>query len=101
VQLAADLSSRLDALERAELRGVFAELFGQLPPRQALVARLFLLHADDFGPRDTYQRLTEIVEAVTGQPQSVTAVKSAWHAARAALAVELRRRGYGPEEDDP
>jgi DNA-directed RNA polymerase specialized sigma24 family protein len=94
-----ELLERLDSVERRELRGLLNELFGQLPPRQALIARLFLLHCDDFGPRDTYDRLTHIVAAVTGRCETVTAVKSAWHAARTVLATELRRRGYAPCEE--
>jgi hypothetical protein len=41
------------------------------------------------------------VAAVTGQPENVEAIKSAWRAARAKIAAELARRGYAPEGNKP
>ena len=42
----------------------------------------------------SYRALAEEVSRVTGNQETVAAVKSAWHVARKKLALALERRGY-------
>jgi hypothetical protein len=85
---------RLRRAEAVELRALLLAIVEGLPMRQRLVARVFIDHFDDWGPRDVYAPLTAAVAAVTGQPENEEAIKSCWRAARRRIADELRRRGY-------
>jgi DNA-directed RNA polymerase specialized sigma24 family protein len=85
---------RMGPVEAKEFREVLLKAVAVLPERQRLVARVFIDHFEEFRERDTYQPLARAVSAVTGEPENVAAVKSAWRAARATLAEELARRGY-------
>jgi DNA-directed RNA polymerase specialized sigma24 family protein len=85
---------RMGPAEAAEFREVLLEIVQSLPERQRLVARVFIDHFEDFGRRDTYEPLAASLSVVTGQPENVQAVKSAWRAARGKIAAELARRGY-------
>jgi DNA-directed RNA polymerase specialized sigma24 family protein len=85
---------KMGPAERAEFHSVLRQVVEALPPRQRLVARVFIDHYEGFGPRDTYQPLTAAVSDVTGQPETAEAIKSVWRAARAAIAAGLKRRGY-------
>jgi DNA-directed RNA polymerase specialized sigma24 family protein len=88
---------RMGPAEAKEFREVLLQAVAALPERQRLVARAFIDHFEEFRERDTYQPLARAVSAVTGEPENVNAVKSAWRAARTALAAELARRGYPVE----
>jgi DNA-directed RNA polymerase specialized sigma24 family protein len=94
----ADLGSRaklgLSPAEAREFRQVLLEFVATLPPRQRLVAQCFVDNCDAFSERDIYMPLADAVSAVTGQTESVAAVKSDWRFAREKIAAELRRRGY-------
>jgi DNA-directed RNA polymerase specialized sigma24 family protein len=88
------LVERMSPAERREFTEAVLGLLEELPPRQQLVARIYIEHLEDFGPRHTYQRLTELVSAVTERLENVETIKSLWHAARATLAAALGRRGF-------
>jgi DNA-directed RNA polymerase specialized sigma24 family protein len=84
----------LGPAEAREFREVLHKIIEALPTRQRLVARVFVDHFEEFRARDTYQPLAEAVSAITGEPENVLAVKSAWRAARATIASELIHRGF-------
>jgi DNA-directed RNA polymerase specialized sigma24 family protein len=92
---------RLVPAECEEFRAVLAATVAALPPRQRLVAEVYLEHCAEFGPRDIYDHLTALVGRRTGQPEKVETIKSLWHAARKAIAAGLARRGYAPIDDQP
>jgi DNA-directed RNA polymerase specialized sigma24 family protein len=80
--------------ECQELLGAIQEALAELPEPQRLVAQVYLEYFEEFGPRATYRRLTELVSGVTGQPEKVATIKNHWHAAQETIAECLRRRGY-------
>src|SRR5947209_4923175 len=90
----------LGPAEAREFREVLFKIIEALPARQRLVARVFVDHFEEFRARETYQPLAEAVSAITGEPENVLAVKSAWRAARAAIASELIHRGYPLTESE-
>jgi hypothetical protein len=90
----ARLVGRMSAAEREEFGAVLAELLTALPPRQRLVAELYVLHFEEFRPRATFDVLAGLVSGVSGQPERPDTVKGDWHAARAKLRAGLARRGY-------
>ncbi len=81
-----------------ELRAVLVRVVAGLPERQRVVAEVYLEHHDEFGPRDTYERLAVLVSAVTGKSEQAETVKSLWHAARRVIIVALPRLGYALHE---
>jgi DNA-directed RNA polymerase specialized sigma24 family protein len=92
-------SPRLAPAEGRELSAVLAEVVAALPPRQRLVARVYLEHCAEFGARDVYEPLTALVQEITGQQENVETIKSLWHAARKAIQAALVRRGYDLDDD--
>jgi RNA polymerase sigma factor (sigma-70 family) len=78
-----------DEARRAEFRVRLLRALQGLPPRERLVAQLYIEHHEEFGERDIYERLTAYVSAATGQAENVATVKSLWHAARKRLVVAL------------
>jgi DNA-directed RNA polymerase specialized sigma24 family protein len=88
---------RMGLAERREFQQVLMRLVEGLPERQRLVARVYLDHFEDFGKRDTYARLAELVSAISGRSESAKAVKSLWHAGWGALAAGLQRSGFSLE----
>jgi DNA-directed RNA polymerase specialized sigma24 family protein len=98
----AGLLEHMGPAERHEFGAVLVELLAELPSRQGLVARLYILHFDEFRPRATFAALAALVSQVTGKREHPATVKSDWHAARAKLRAGLARRGYvPPDETDP
>jgi len=93
----ARLVGRMTAAEREEFGAVLAGLLAELPPRQRVVAELYIAHFDEFRPRATFAVLAELVSAASGQPERPETVKGDWHAARAKLRAGLARRGYVPD----
>jgi DNA-directed RNA polymerase specialized sigma24 family protein len=85
---------RMGPAEAKEFREVLLKAVAALPARQRLVARVFIDHFEEFRERNTYQPLARAVSTVTGEPENVAAIKSAWRAARTTLAEELARHGY-------
>ena len=81
-----------------DLAEVLLSVLEELPRRQRLVARAYLDHFQEFGERDVYRRLAEVVSGVTGQPEKAETVKSLWFAARQTLGAALKRRGYSLRE---
>jgi DNA-directed RNA polymerase specialized sigma24 family protein len=85
---------RMGPAEAKEFRELLLQIIAALPARQRLVARVFVDHFEEFRQRETYQPLARAVSAITGEPENVTAVKSAWRAARATIVGALAQRGY-------
>jgi DNA-directed RNA polymerase specialized sigma24 family protein len=77
-----------------EFRQTLVRVLAELPDRQRLVAEVYLNHCEEFDPRAIHERLTELVSAVTGQPERLETIKSLWHAARKKIGAALRRLGY-------
>jgi DNA-directed RNA polymerase specialized sigma24 family protein len=90
---------RMGQAEREEFGAALLDAVAELPLRQRLVAEVFLKHYQEFGERATHGRLTELVSAVTEQPENVVTVKSLWHTAKRTIAAALRRRGYDVTEE--
>ncbi len=80
--------------EAKEFRVVLLEIIQTLPTRQRIVALCFVDHFEDFRTRDIYEPLVAAVSVVTGEVESVAAVKSVWRFAREKIAAALARRGY-------
>jgi len=80
--------------EVKEFREILLEIIQTLPLRQRLVARCFVDNFEDFRERNTSKPLAEAVSAVTGNAESVAAVRSDWRFAREKIAAALVRRGY-------
>jgi hypothetical protein len=93
----ARLLGRMSAAECDEFGAVLAGLLTELPPRQRLVAELYIGHFAEFRPRATFAPLAELVSAASGHPQRPETAKGDWHAARAKLRAGLARRGYLPD----
>jgi DNA-directed RNA polymerase specialized sigma24 family protein len=85
---------RMSPAEGKEFREVLLKIIASLPERQRLVARVFVDEFEEFRQRETYQPLARAVSAITGEPENVAAVKSAWRAARATIVDALGRHGY-------
>lgn len=77
-----------------EFRQNLHEVIAALPERQLIVARVFVDNYEDFRERDTYAPLAELVNKVTGKPESVVAVKNAWLEAKQKIVREMTRRGF-------
>jgi DNA-directed RNA polymerase specialized sigma24 family protein len=75
--------------ERDDLRALILSKVPVLPGRQQRIARLYVLHVQDFSPRDIFRRLAALLAAETGEPQNPGTVKSLWHTARKTLARAL------------
>jgi DNA-directed RNA polymerase specialized sigma24 family protein len=81
-------------IDQMELREVLLEFITTLPERQRIVAHCFINNYEDIRLRDTYRPLADAVGAITGNTESVAAVKSVWRLAREKIIAELQRRGY-------
>lgn len=73
---------------------VLVEIVSSLPERQRIAAVAFVGNFEVFRERDIYEPLAKAVSAMTGQRESVAAVKSAWRFARERIREELARRGF-------
>jgi hypothetical protein len=93
----ARLLGRMRAAECEEFGAMLAELLTELPPRQRLVAELYIAHFEEFRPRATFAPLAELVSAVSGRQERPETVKGDRHAARAKLRAGLVRRPYLPD----
>ena len=80
--------------ERAEFQEAVLEEVALLPRRQRVVARCFLDCFAEVAARRSYQPLAQAVGGVTGEVETVVAVKSAWHDARQKIARGLATRGF-------
>jgi len=70
------------------------EVIAELPERQRIVARVFVDNYEDFRANDTYGPLATLVGEVTGQVESVVAVKNAWYEAKRKIVREMTHRGF-------
>lgn len=83
-----------DPLEKAELDRALVKILPTLPDRQRVVAQLFFEMYEELRERGKYPPLAEAVSKITGQSESVVAVKSALQAAMEKIRLELERRGH-------
>jgi RNA polymerase sigma factor (sigma-70 family) len=80
--------------EKTRFAKVLVEIVSGLPERQRVVAVAFVANFEDFRERRIYEPLAKAVSAMTGQRESVVAVKSAWRFARERIREGLVRRGF-------
>jgi hypothetical protein len=83
-----------DNLHWKDFEQALREVIATLPGKQLIVARVFVDNYETFRERDTYGPLAELVSEVTGEQETVAAVKSAWHEAKQKIVRELTRRGF-------
>lgn len=84
----------LTTSERREFSEIVLEEAAKLPERQKIVATCYIDVFEVVINEGSFRALAEEVSRVTGQQETVAAVKSAWHVARKKLAPVLQSRGY-------
>lgn len=89
-----------DNLHWEEFQQALREVIAALPGKQLTVARVFVDNYETFRERDTYGPLAELVSQVTGEQETVAAVKSAWHEAKQKIIREMTRRGFNIFESE-
>src|SRR6266568_1660076 len=75
-------------IEQRELREILLDFIATLPERQRIVAHCFINNYEDIRLRDTYRPLADAVGIITGNTESVAAVKSVWRLAREKIIAE-------------
>ncbi|MFO0979093.1 MAG: hypothetical protein U0996_21970 [Planctomycetaceae bacterium] len=102
-QIAKDLASTriglrwrlLDQITWQEFRKALLEAVTTvLTPKQAIVARCFIDHYEDFRDHDVYVPLARLVGEITGEVENVVTVKKTWQDAKARLVEELTSKGF-------
>jgi RNA polymerase sigma factor (sigma-70 family) len=84
----------LAAVSEAEREEIYLLLWSQLAVldgKERAVAEVYFANVDQFGARDTYCQLADLVSARTGKPENPVTIKSIWHAARRKLQEALTR----------
>ena len=84
----------LDPLVRQEFNDALEEIVDRLPEKQKIVVVCYRDLYAELRERDKWRPLVDAVSKVTGKPESVSSVKSAWHEAKAKIAEQLKRRGF-------
>jgi hypothetical protein len=84
----------LTASERREFIEVLLEEVAKLPEQQKIVATCYIDVFEVVLNEGSFRALADEVTHVTGKPETVVAVKSAWHVARKKLASALQSRGF-------
>ena len=84
----------LTPAQRAEFRNIVLAEAAKLPERQKIVATCYVDCFEVVINEGSFRALAEEVSRVTGNQETVAAVKSAWHVARKKIAPALERRGY-------
>ena len=65
-----------------------------LTDKQAIVARCYIDHYEDFGEREIYAPLSRLVSEVTGNDENAMTIKKQWLEAKERLVDELVRKGF-------
>ncbi|MCI0331942.1 MAG: hypothetical protein L0228_01795 [Planctomycetes bacterium] len=65
-----------------------------LTEKQAIVARCYVDHYEDFGEREIYAPLARLVGEITGEDENAVTIKKLWHEAKKRLVRELTRKGF-------
>lgn len=84
----------LDPIVRQEFNNAIEEIVDKLPPKQKVVVVCFRDLYTELRERDKWAPLADAVSQVTGKPESVSSVKTAWHEAKTKIAEQLKRRGF-------
>jgi hypothetical protein len=84
----------LTPAQRKEFREIVLAEAAKLPERQKIVATCYVDCFEVVINEGSFRALAEEVSRVTGNQETVAAVKSAWHVARKKIAPALERRGY-------
>jgi len=79
---------------RQSLQEIVVEIVAGLPERQQFAMLAFLDCYTTIRAKNKYGPIKEAMEALTGQPESLAAVKSALRAGLKAVARELKKRGF-------
>ena len=80
--------------ERREFSEIVLEEAAKLPERQKIVATCYIDCFEIVINEGSFRALAEEVTRVTGNQETVAAVKSAWHVARKKIAPALQARGF-------
>ena len=80
--------------EQERFNAVLPEIIDGLPERQKAAANAFLLCYEEIRPNDRYKPLADAMSVITGQRETVDAVKSAFRHALDGIRNELKRQGF-------